>query len=147
MFVIEKYFSCLSLNGVGIMANVLIIDGDKTICDMLSTLLGHMGYNATYALTLKNGLEKASGGAPDVVFLDVRMPDGDGLHVLPTIWQTPSMPEVIIITGAGDPDGAELAIRSGAWDYIQKPSSIEELTLPLVRALQYREEKIRKSHR
>jgi len=59
----------------------------------------------------------------------------------PMIRQTPSMPEVIIITGAGDPDGAELAIKSGAWDYIQKPSSIEAMTLPLVRALQYREEK------
>lgn len=131
----------MCLNDVGIMANILIIDDDKTICDTLSALFEHKGYNTTYALTLKNGLEKASGGAPDVVFLDVRMPDGDGLHMLPMIRQTPSMPEVIIITGAGDPDGAELAIKSGAWDYIQKPSSIEAMTLPLVRALQYREEK------
>ena len=45
------------------------------------------------------------------------------------------------MTGYGDPDGAELAIKHGAWDYIQKPSTMDAMTLPLVRALQYREEK------
>ena len=48
---------------------------------------------------------------------------------------------MIIITGRGDPDGAELAIKNGAWDYIQKSSSTKEMLLPFVRALQYREEK------
>ena len=45
------------------------------------------------------------------------------------------------MTGVGDPDGAELAIRNGAWDYIEKPSSVQNMLLPLVRALQYRDEK------
>ena len=45
------------------------------------------------------------------------------------------------MTGYGDPDGAELAIKNGAWDYIEKPSSIKEMMLPFLRALQYREEK------
>jgi two-component system NtrC family response regulator len=48
---------------------------------------------------------------------------------------------VIIITGEGDPDGADLAIRGGAWDYIEKPLSVNRITLPLERALQFREEK------
>jgi two-component system, NtrC family, response regulator len=51
------------------------------------------------------------------------------------------MPEVIIITAAGDPDGAELALRCGAWDYIEKTPWIKELVLPLSRALDYRREK------
>jgi two-component system NtrC family response regulator len=69
------------------------------------------------------------------------MPDGSGLEYLPRIRQASSAPEVIIMTGEGDPDGAELAIRCGAWDYFEKPSSIKSMVLPLVRALQYREDK------
>ena len=46
------------------------------------------------------------------------------------------------MTGAGDPDGAELAIKSGAWDYLEKPSSMNMMILPLVRALQYRDVKL-----
>jgi two-component system NtrC family response regulator len=80
-------------------------------------------------------------GLYDVVFLDVRLPDGNGLKAIPGIQGAPAVPEVIIITGKGDPDGAELAIRSGAWDYIRKPFSPQQVILPLSRALQYRVEK------
>ncbi|MBW2018488.1 MAG: response regulator, partial [Deltaproteobacteria bacterium] len=122
------------------MANILIIDDDKMICDMLSRMIMRMGHHATYALTLKEGLKEAASEAFDVVFLDVRLPDGNGLDALPRIREMTSAPEVIIITGEGDPDGAELAIKNGAWDYIQKPFSKKEVTLQLARALQYREE-------
>jgi two-component system NtrC family response regulator len=99
------------------------------------------GHDVTYALTLEDGLNRGVSGAFDIVFLDVGLPDGNGLEALPGIRELPSLPEVIIFTGAADPDGAELAIKSGAWDYVAKPLSMEQLTLPLVRALQYREEK------
>jgi two-component system NtrC family response regulator len=123
------------------MAHVLIIDDDEMICDMLSTMVRQMGHEVMCTNTLQDGLQESSSGDFDVVFLDVRMPDGSGLDVLPRIREAPSSPEVIIITGFGDPDGAELAIKNGAWDYIEKPTSIKAMTLPLVRALQYREEK------
>jgi two-component system NtrC family response regulator len=123
------------------MAHLLIIDDDEMMCDMLSTMVSHMGHEVTCANTLQDGLQESLSGNFDVVFLDVRMPDGSGLDVLPRIREAPSSPEVIIVTGFGDPDGAELAIKNGAWDYIEKPSSIKAMTLPLVRALQYREEK------
>jgi two-component system NtrC family response regulator len=90
---------------------------------------------------LEEGLQETGSGNYDVVFLDVRMPDGSGLEVLPKLKEMPSHPEVIIITGAGDPDGAELAILNGAWDYIEKQSSIKKMTLALSRAMQYRQEK------
>jgi len=100
-----------------------------------------MGHDASKALTLKEGLRKASEDQFDVVFLDVRLPDGSGLDILPIIRKAPSQPEVIIITGFGDPDGAELAMKNDVWDYLRKPSSVKEMTLTLTRAIQYRDEK------
>jgi len=125
-----------------VMANILIIDDDRTICETISNVVKRMGHSATSASNLQQGLEVALSGRFDIVFLDVRMPDGNGLEILPKIRGIPSLPEVIIITGFGDPDGAELAIKHGAWDYIQKPSTAEEMTLSLIRALQYREGRI-----
>ncbi|MCK5545051.1 MAG: sigma-54-dependent Fis family transcriptional regulator [Desulfobulbaceae bacterium] len=125
------------------MANALIIDDDKIICQMLSSMVELMGHNVTCAVTLKDGIKKATSGIFDVVFLDIWLPDGNGLDILPVIRETTFSPEVIIMTGEGEPDGAELAIKNGAWGYIEKPSPIEEMQLPFVRALQYREEKKR----
>jgi two-component system, NtrC family, response regulator len=101
------------------MARVLIIDDDPAICIALSKKITRMGHDAQTAQTLREGIDKAESQDHDVVFLDVRLPDGNGLDALPRISQGHSAPEVIIITGESDPDGAELAIRSGAWDYIQ----------------------------
>ncbi|MFC1811335.1 sigma-54-dependent transcriptional regulator [Thermodesulfobacteriota bacterium] len=123
------------------MANILIVDDDRAICKGIAAAMNRIGHDSTYTLTLKEGLEEACSGKYDVVFLDVRLPDGNGLNALPEIRRIPLSPEVIIITGEGDPDGAELAIKNDAWDYIEKPLSIDAMTLPLTRALQYRDEK------
>lgn len=123
------------------MANVLVIDDDQTICEMLCQQIDHLGHQATYAKTITHGKEKLWSGLYDVVILDVRLPDGNGLETLPDIQNAPAKPDVIIITGEGDPDGAELAIKNNAWDYIEKPITANNIILPLTRVLQYREEK------
>lgn len=123
------------------MAHILIIDDDQSTCYSLSRMVTRMGHTSTCASTLREGERKVSSKNVDVVFLDVQMPDGNGLEALPTLRDAPSSPEVIIITGYGDPDGAEHALKSGAWDYIEKGCSVKEMTLPLIRALQYREER------
>ncbi len=121
------------------MANVLIIDDDQGMCGMMVELVKNMGHKAVYSTTLNQGLEKAIRGDFDVVFLDVLMPDGNGLEALATIREVKSAPEVIIITGAGTSDGAEIAIKNGAWDYLQKPLSPKKIMLPLSRVFQYRD--------
>jgi len=123
------------------MANVLIIDDDKLMGDMLKKMVSRMGHHALCTHTYQDGLHAIKLKMYDAVFLDVRLPDGNGLDMLKEIRNTPSSPEVIIITAEGDPDGAELAIKNGAWDYIEKPASIDKMSLPLIRSLQYREEK------
>lgn len=121
------------------MASVLIIDDDIAVCTMLTDMVQNMGHEATHRQTLAQGLPKAISGEFDVVFLDVLMPDGSGLDVLARIRETPKPPEVIIITGAGSDTGAEIAIKNGAWDYLQKPLSPNEIYLPMNRVFQYRD--------
>lgn len=123
------------------MGKVLIIDDDELFCEMLSEMVTDMGHRVKFTHSLNEGIKEAFNGAYDVVFLDTRLPDGSGLRALPKIRELADPPEVIIITGAGDPDGAELAMVNRAWDYIEKQSSIKRMTLPLVRALQFRGEK------
>lgn len=123
------------------MARILIIDDDHLMCRSLSLVAGQEGYDVASAHTLGTGLEKAVAEPFDVVFLDVNMPDGNGLDFLSTLSRLPSSPEIIIITGYGDPNGAEFAIKWGAWDYLEKGASVKEVTLSLSRALQYREQK------
>ncbi len=123
------------------MAKILIIDDDRYVAEMMALVVAGVGHEAIYALSLRDGLDKLSVDRYDIVFLDVQLPDGSGLNALTQIRKQPSPPEVIIITGRADPDGAELAVRNDAWDYIAKPLSREAVLLPLKRALQYRETK------
>ena len=123
------------------MADVLIIDDDKVICDILAKMMEIIGHESRYALTGKDGLELAKNGMFDIVFLDINLPDANGLDLIKTIKTAPSSPEIIIITGDSDPDGAEMAINSGAWNYLEKPFLRQELNLQVSRALQFRKEK------
>ncbi|MGE4420946.1 MAG: sigma-54-dependent transcriptional regulator [Pseudodesulfovibrio sp.] len=123
------------------MAEILIIDDDLDVCETMESLITRLTHECVSAHTLDSGLRLMHEKAFDVIFLDVRLPDGNGLDILPDIMAMPDPPEVIILTGKGDPDGAELAIRGGVWDYLLKPSSIREISLTLGRALKYHEEK------
>lgn len=125
------------------MSEILVVDDDEAICRMLEKKLQRSGHRPSLANTLADGLLKAEGGAFDVILLDVQMPDGNGLEFIPRFKALRSNPEVIIFTGRGDRDGADKAISSGAWGYIEKANVIKELDLPLTRALEYREEKRR----
>ncbi len=123
------------------MAKVLIIDDDPLVSDSLRQVVDKMGHGSSVARSVAAALEAVRDGAFDIIFCDVRMPDGSGLDILPELRGGPFPPEVIIITGYGDPDGAELAIKKGAWDYVEKPLAVRDVTLAVERALQYRDKK------
>ena len=127
------------------MANILIVDDDFEICETMESLIYRLSHECEHAHTLDEGLRLAREKEYDVIFLDVRLPDGNGLDILPDLMAFNDPPEVIILTGQGDPDGAELAIKGGVWDYLLKPSSVREISLSLGRALKYREEKAGKT--
>jgi two-component system, NtrC family, response regulator len=121
------------------MAKVLIIDDDQMICRVLKKMIIKLGHHAACQYTRDGGMKEALSNAYDVILLDVHMPDGSGLSLLPEIRNTQFAPEVIIMTGFGDSNGAEMAIENGAWDYIQKSDSPKEIMLSLQRVIQYRE--------
>lgn len=120
------------------MANILIVDDDPMIRNALVLQLTQLKHTVMVAETLADGTEMLPLAPFDIVFLDVHLPDGNGLELLPAIRQAESGPEIIIITGEGSAESAEAAISSGAWDYLQKPLLKQEIELQLTRALDYR---------
>ncbi len=124
------------------MKKILIIDDDKLICNSIANVASTLGYDASIALTIKDGIETVRSDPFDLVFLDVRMPDGNGLEMIPQISQNRGSPEVIIITGYGDPESVESALSKGAWDYIEKPFSKNDLVQLLKDALIYHESNV-----
>ena len=125
------------------MARILVVDDDELFRELLCTSVSRHGHTALGAGSLAQARRILAGQAVDVVYLDVRLPDGSGTLALEELRAVQDPPEVIIVTGQGDPDGAELALRCGAWDYIEKPASVDRMTLPMLRALSYRTEKRR----
>jgi two-component system, NtrC family, response regulator len=123
------------------MAKILIIDDDPLVSEALGRVMEKMGHAHAAAPSVAAGLAAVREGPFDIIFSDVHMPDGSGLDILPELRSGPLPPEVIIITGFGDPDGAELAIKKGAWDYVEKPLSVKNVMLAVERALQYRDKK------
>lgn len=123
------------------MPKILVIDDDIEACETMVSLLTRLSYESNKAHNLQDGLHLAKHDEYDVIFLDVFLPDGNGLDILPNIMSLTNPPEVIILTGKGNPDGAELAIQGGVWDYLLKPTSVKDITLTLNRALKYRLEK------
>jgi two-component system, NtrC family, response regulator len=120
------------------MANILIVDDDKSIQKIFSGTIDRIEHTVLAALTLEEGLKICQSNEIDIVFLDVVLPDGSGLEMISEIKTGPFPPEVIVMTGLGSREDAEIAIKKGAWDYIEKPLSFLDLRLILNRTLQYR---------
>ncbi|MFC1850061.1 sigma-54-dependent transcriptional regulator [candidate division CSSED10-310 bacterium] len=123
------------------MARILIIDDDRAICKLISSVADRLGHTAQYTTDLERARTILQNQQFEIIFLDVKMPDGNGLDLLPQIKSSAVVPEVIIITGYWDSNGAELAFKSGVWDYLEKPITVNALTLQITRAALYHSEK------
>lgn len=123
------------------MAKILVIDDDPHVCETFSMRFTRLDHEVLQAQTLERGLDIVFSEDTDVVFLDVNLPDGSGLEAIGTIRECDRPPEVIIITGESDLEGAALAMKAKAWDYIDKNGSQKEFRFSLERALKYRAQK------
>jgi len=122
------------------MANehILIIDDEEGIRDSLSGVLHDEGYEVEAVASGEEGLEAISRGLPDLVFLDVWLPGIDGLEALGRIKDRAPDLAVIMISGHGNIETAVNATRSGAYDFLEKPLSLDRVLLVAGRALERR---------
>lgn len=119
----------------------LIVDDDDIFCTQLGLYIKRLGHQCDISGTLKDGLARARTDHYDMIFLDVLLPDASGLEGIGEFKQMASLPEVIVITGQGDPQGPEIALKNGAWDYLEKPPAFARIKLLIARALQFRKKK------
>jgi len=110
------------------MANILVVDDEMGIRELLSEILGDEGHAITPAENAQQAREARAAGAPDLVLLDIWMPDTDGVTLLKE-WQRDgllTMP-VIMMSGHATIDTAVEATRIGALNFLEKPIALQKL--------------------
>lgn len=117
------------------LAKILVIDDDKSIAETLQLYLTEEGYEVDVANTGTDGLNRALQNSPDVVILDIRLPDIDGFTVLEDLREDNENFKIIMITAHHDMETTIRAMKEGAFDYIHKPINIDELEIAIQRAL------------
>lgn len=121
---------------------ILLVDDDPIFCTPFAACMEKLGHQCHVAENFYDGLNLVKTVGFDVVFLDVILPDANGLEGINNFITAPSSPELIIITGKSESSGAEMALKNGAWDYLEKPPAYEDIKLCLKRALQFRKNKL-----
>lgn len=113
---------------------LLIVDDDRVICEQLGKELKRNFFNVLMASSASSGLDILAKENVDILILDVKLPDMDGLEVLGRAKDLKPGCEVIVITGYGTQEIAIESLRRGAIDYVEKPFNLEELSAALGRA-------------
>jgi CheY-like chemotaxis protein len=117
------------------MVKILVIDDEPSIRSLLDTLLRRKGYDVVLADSGRKGLELFRREHPDVIVLDLKMPEMDGLTVLRQIHSLDPKKPVIILTGAGNTEAEQQVRALGVTEYIEKEFSLHLLGNSLKRLL------------
>jgi len=115
---------------------VLVVEDEPQMRRFLRTALESHGYRPVEAGTAREGLEQAAGRNPDVILLDLGLPDGDGIDVTRRIRETARTP-IIVISARGREEDKISALDAGADDYLTKPFAIGELLARLRVAMRH----------
>src|SRR5579864_4532282 len=115
------------------LLNLLIIDDERSVRDACREVASALGYRASAAESAEQALRMVDSQSIDVAFLDLKLPGNGGLEALRQLkGQRPDI-EVVVMTGHGTVESAVLAMKAGAYDYVTKPFSMEQLKLLLDR--------------
>ncbi|AAC06509.1 sigma-54-dependent transcriptional regulator [Aquifex aeolicus] len=118
------------------MKRVLVVDDEESITSSLSAILEEEGYHPDTAKTLREAEKKIKELFFPVIVLDVWMPDGDGVNFIDFIKENSPDSVVIVITGHGSVDTAVKAIKKGAYEFLEKPFSVERFLLTIKHAFE-----------
>lgn len=114
--------------------NILIIDDEEDLCWLLSNALTGKGYNVSAANTISDGMAHLN-ETPDLILLDLKLPDGDGMDILPEIKRITPETLVVIISAYGSEERRQDANDKGVHSFIDKPLT-EENILSTIRQFQ-----------
>lgn len=124
---------------------ILIIDDESAICGVLAASLHDEGYQVAVALDGAKGLELISVYRPDVVLLDIWMPgEFDGLEVLRRARPSSPSTQFIMMSGHGTIETAVKATKLGAWDFVEKPLSMDKISILISNIISYQNERSEK---
>jgi len=117
-------------------ASLMLVDDDDAFRAVMGEEIGQLGWSVHPMATGSEAVRVAAALAPDIVLLDLRLPDMSGLEVLRKIRETSPQSEVIMLTGQGSIESAVEAVRAGAADYVAKPCPLAELEMRIQKALE-----------
>lgn len=120
------------------MADILLIDDEKSVRTTLALMLQKMGYRVEEASNGTEGIDKFKTRFFDLIITDLKMEPMDGLAVLREVKTLNPSSEVLVMTAYSTVESGVEAIKSGAYDYIQKPFEKDELLLLVGKALEHR---------
>lgn len=113
---------------------ILLIEDEKNICNFIATTLRAQDYKVSFANSASNGLSLAASGCPDLILLDLGLPDMDGIDVIHNIREWSNIPIIVISARTQEREKVE-ALDAGADDYITKPFGTPELMARIRTAL------------
>ena len=116
------------------MISVLVVDDDRTVRETLADFFDTLGYSARTAASATEGRQAAAAHAPDVVLVDLRLPDASGLMLLEALRADDPELGVIMLTGHADVPTAVRAMQQGALDFLEKPVDLDALDAAVTRA-------------
>jgi len=107
------------------VAKVLVIDDDEMHLMLMGNILENAGYSVSSTADGPQGIMMFKEHPPNLVLLDLGLPSMNGIEVLREIRTADPKSKVIVVTGYGSIESAEVALRYGAWDYVEKPIEVE----------------------
>lgn len=122
------------------MARLLLIDDESMMHVLFGEVAAGLGHSLEAAASLAEGWAKAEHGNHDVIFLDVLLPDGNGIEELERLKRLPSAPEIIVITSYGDSSGAATVLEQGGWEYLTKPLTVDKIEQSVRDVVSYRDQ-------
>ena len=116
---------------------ILVVDDERSISDALGMILTQLGHHVDSAKSIKEATELLKGSPYDLIFMDLRLPDGSGIDLLTHVKNDTPYTEVVVMTAHGSLEITIEAIKRGAFYYLEKPFTPHQVTTLIERALQF----------